>query len=89
MAAPWASGPIPIYRQIYNLNNINLLCNNRRTHVLQQILLMCILIIKLARMVIRVAMKPAESLLTLTRHVAEHQLLLTAIKLTRGHGEGF
>ena len=40
-------------------------------------------------MVIRVTVEAAESLLTLTGHVAEHQLLLTAVKLTRGHGEGF
>jgi hypothetical protein len=57
--------------------------------MLQQSLLMCILIIKLARMVIRVTVEAAESLLTLARHIAEHQLLLTAVKLTRGHGEGF
>lgn len=51
----------------------------------QKILDMVALEIKGTVMTFRVTMDSTECLLTLTRHVAQHKLLLTTTKLTKGH----
>ena len=73
---------------LYLLDDIYLLCHNRRTHMLQKSLLMCVLIIKLTGVVVRMTMESAESLLTLTSHITQHKLLLATSILTKGHLRG-
>ena len=56
--------------------------------MLEKILGIISLKIKGAAVAFRMTMESAEGLLTLTRHVAQQQLLLTATELTNRHLQG-
>jgi len=54
----------------------------------QKILLIVLFKVKGTVVTFRMTMEPTECLLALTRHVAQHELLLTTSKLTDRHRMG-